>query len=152
MRWRYDLQSITFLSATHSGRYKSHCPHHPGTRHRTLPTQNTEEATPEPLPTEVISPDEETAASPEPAPGKPQIEDAPFTRFDREIEENPEFADLYLVRGQEYIDKRAYEAALADFEYALSLDENRGEPYAGMGKYTFICAGGAKRNQPSYPL
>lgn len=99
------------------------------------PTQSTEEVATELPPAEDLSPGDETAS--DPSPSKPPIEDAPFTRFDREIQENPKLIDLYQLRGQEYIDKGAYEAALADFEYALALDGNRGEAYAGIGKVYF---------------
>ena len=102
------------------------------------PTLYPEEIATESLPaepTEVISPDEEI--TPEPSTNYPSMPEAPFTRFDREIKENPEFADLYLVRGQEYIDLKAYEAALADFEFMLSLDDSRSEAYAGLGRVYF---------------
>ena len=82
-------------------------------------------------------PVEESDVVPESSPKPPSIPDAPFTRFDREIQENPEFIDLYQLRGQEYIDKAAYEAALADFQYVLAKDENRAEAYAGMGRVYF---------------
>jgi tetratricopeptide (TPR) repeat protein len=60
-----------------------------------------------------------------------------LTRFDREIQENPEFIDLYQLRGQEYIDIGAYEAALADFQFVLAVDGGRAEAYAGIGRVYF---------------
>ncbi len=91
------------------------------------PALSTEEAATEPPPVE------ETTVVPDSSPSKPPVTGAPFTRFDREIQESPKLIDLYQLRGQEYIDLGAYEAALSDFKYALTLDDTRAEAYAGIG-------------------
>ena len=80
--------------------------------------------------------DEETekVSEPVPTPTKAPVKDAPFTRFDREIQETPGLIDLYQLRGQEYINLGAYEAALSDFNYTIALDDSRSEAYAGIGR------------------
>ena len=101
------------------------------------PTQSTDEIDTESTPVEKPSPAEDTDEVPVSFPLPPSVPGAPFTRFDREIQENPEFIDLYQLRGQEYIDKGAYEAALADFQYVLSVNNSRAEAHAGTGRVYF---------------
>jgi len=97
------------------------------------PPLSTEEAVTESPPVEKPTPGEETDVVSDSSPSKPPVTGAPFTRFDREIQESPKLIDLYQLRGQEYIDLGAYEAALSDFKYALTLDDTRAEAYAGIG-------------------
>lgn len=80
---------------------------------------------------------DQAAATPAPKPSPPSVPGAPFTRFDREIQESPGIIDLYQLRGQEYLDQKAYEAALADFNYVLAVDDSRAEAYAGLGRVNF---------------
>jgi tetratricopeptide (TPR) repeat protein len=98
-----------------------------------VPSQSGDSSMTEPLPAETSSTTEENGGEPEPPPQPPVVLDAPFTRFDREIQENPKLIDLYQLRGQEYIAKGAYEAALADFQYVLAIDDSRAEAHAGIG-------------------
>ncbi len=56
------------------------------------------------------------------------------TRFDQNIILNPDDIQLRLQRGAEYLTLGAYEAALADFEHAQTLDEKRAETYVGIGQ------------------
>ncbi|MDF1512528.1 MAG: tetratricopeptide repeat protein [Anaerolineae bacterium] len=105
------------------------------------PTQDLEEIfetgpTEEPLVEEVIT-TRDVAKEPTPVPTKPPVKDAPFTRFDREIQESPMLIDLYQLRGEEYITLGAYEAALSDFQYVLEKDDSRAEAYAGIGQVFF---------------
>jgi tetratricopeptide (TPR) repeat protein len=100
------------------------------------PSPGSEESTTESAPAGESSSDEETGETAE-IPPPPSVPGAPFTRFDREIQDNPGFIDLYQLRGQEYIDKGAYEAALADFQYVLARDDSRAEAHAGIGMVYF---------------
>jgi tetratricopeptide (TPR) repeat protein len=98
------------------------------------PSQDNEDTPTASTQEEDTGPEEETITEPKEIPTPPSLPDAPFTRFDREIQEKPELLDLYLLRGQEYLDKGAFEAALADFEYVLAIDDSRAEAYAGLGR------------------
>ena len=56
------------------------------------------------------------------------------TRFDQNVILNPDDIELRLQRGAEYLSLGAYEAALADFEHAQTLDEKHAETYVGIGQ------------------
>ncbi len=62
---------------------------------------------------------------------------AASTRFDRQIEKEPDNPQLYLRRGQEYLAMGAHEAALRDFENVLSLGSDAAEAYVGLGCANF---------------
>ncbi len=59
------------------------------------------------------------------------------TRFDQNIIINPDDIQLRLQRGAEYLSLGAYAEALADFEYAQTLDERNPETYIGIGRANY---------------
>lgn len=56
-----------------------------------------------------------------------------FTSYDRQIQNDPDNVDLYLQRGYEYLSLGAHQAALEDFEKAISLEEKEAQAYVGLG-------------------
>ncbi len=60
------------------------------------------------------------------------------TRFDQNIILNPDDIELRLQRGAEYLSLGAYDAALADFEHAQTLDEKHAETYVGIGQAQYL--------------
>lgn len=55
------------------------------------------------------------------------------TRFDNNIRVNPDNVNMRVERGNEYLNLGAFTAALADFEHALGVDENRADAHTGAG-------------------
>ena len=60
-----------------------------------------------------------------------------FTEFDRQIQDNPDDIELYLLRADAYIQMGAYEAALSDLDIAKGMDETRAEIYVSEGWTSF---------------
>ena len=83
-----------------------------------------------PRPTKTPTPPPSPTPSPTPIP-------APPTKFDVEIQNNPNDVDLRIQRGDIYLEQNAYRAALADFEHAQSLDKERPAIYIGLGHTYF---------------
>ncbi len=83
------------------------------------PTERIPESTPTPVQT--------------PTPAPPVA-----TQLDAHIRINPDNVDMRLQRGAEYLRLGAYEAALADFEHARSIDEQRPEVHFGMGQANYL--------------
>ncbi|MBN1877943.1 MAG: hypothetical protein JXA33_27225 [Anaerolineae bacterium] len=85
----------------------------------------------------------------EPTPVKPTLTPAPpstptptlppnvFTEYDAQIRTNPDNLALRLQRAEQYIELRAYLAALGDYEHARTLDETRAETYIGLGNANY---------------
>ncbi|MBN2006704.1 MAG: hypothetical protein JXA21_25345 [Anaerolineae bacterium] len=60
------------------------------------------------------------------------------TKYDDEIRQNPNNAALRIQRGNEYLGVYAYQAALLDFEQAVTLEKENAEAYAGLGQAYFM--------------
>jgi tetratricopeptide (TPR) repeat protein len=62
------------------------------------------------------------------------------TVYDSQILQDPSNVDLYLKRGATYLSLRVYDAAFADYQQAIALNELNPEAYIGLGRahyYTF---------------
>lgn len=92
-------------------------------------------ASPTPAPSDDRSQADTTST---PAPTlEPTVTPPIFTAYDRQIQADPDNANLHLQRGYEYLRRGAYSAALLDFETAQALDEKRAEAYVGEGRAYF---------------
>ncbi|HQE92555.1 MAG TPA: tetratricopeptide repeat protein [Anaerolineae bacterium] len=60
------------------------------------------------------------------------------TKYDEQIVLHPDDVDMRLQRGAEYLRLGAYEAALADFEHARSIDDQRAETHVGLGQTNYL--------------
>ncbi len=86
------------------------------------------------VPTPTHAPPTETAVVPTAAPTTTPIPRGPLTTvYDERLRNDPTNVDLYLLRGQEFLNVGAFDAALLDFNTALQLDDQRAEAYAGVG-------------------
>ncbi len=80
--------------------------------------------------------EESTQPTATPTPTPPPFA-AISTKYDLQVYQHPDDLTLRLKRGAEYLRLRAYEAAIADFKYALSLDEKNAEAWVGLGEAYF---------------
>ncbi len=53
--------------------------------------------------------------------------------LEQRIKENPENADLYNIKGNEYLIKSEFEKAINEFNKAIEINPNYAEPYSGKG-------------------
>ncbi|MGC9521605.1 MAG: tetratricopeptide repeat protein [Anaerolineae bacterium] len=84
------------------------------------------------------SPEAEAQIDPTSTPAlKPTVTPPIFTAYDQQIQSDPDNANLYLQRGNEYLRLGAYSAALLDFETVQALEEDRAEAYVGEGRAYF---------------
>lgn len=100
-----------------------------------LPTDAPPAATPIPptvKPTERIPENTPTPVQ-TPTPAPPVA-----TQFDAHIRINPDNVDMRLQRGAEYLRLGAYKAALADFEHARDIDEQRADVHLGLGQANYL--------------
>lgn len=95
-----------------------------------LETTNVPTATPTPYvePTATSIPHTPTAA---PLP-------AISTQFDLQVLRDPDNIDLRIKRGNKYLELRAYDLAVEDFEHALALDPENSSSYIGSGQAHFF--------------
>jgi tetratricopeptide (TPR) repeat protein len=89
------------------------------------PTREGYAEEPTPLPTATPPPN----ATPTPQPV--------FTQYDQQVQANPTDLELRLKRAEAYMELGAYAAALADYEQARKLDEERAEVYVGIGQANY---------------
>ncbi|MGC9347438.1 MAG: tetratricopeptide repeat protein [Anaerolineae bacterium] len=87
----------------------------------------------------IVSPDEDMEGEPASRPTEtPEPEATPtplplFTRYDRQIQEDPTNPSLYVQRAREYIDRAAYRAAVRDLQQAKQLDDEIPALYVELG-------------------
>lgn len=60
------------------------------------------------------------------------------TKYDSDIQRDPNNATLRIQRGNEYMKVFAYEAALLDFEHAVDREKENADAYAGLGQAYFM--------------
>lgn len=53
--------------------------------------------------------------------------------LEQEIKENPENADLYNIKGNEYLMNGEFQKAIEEFDKAIRINPNYAEPYNGKG-------------------
>jgi len=96
-----------------------------------LPTPPPPEDAGSPTPTLTPSP------TPSPTPTITPTPAAPQTRYDLDVQADPEDPQLRIDRGYAYIEREAYEYALADFDTAIELDPTLPNAYLGRGEGQF---------------
>lgn len=75
-----------------------------------------------------------TATPPaEPATPQPVVS----TQFDLQVLRDPDNIDLRIKRGYKYLELRAYDPAISDFEHALALDPQNSSSQIGAGQAHF---------------
>jgi tetratricopeptide (TPR) repeat protein len=77
-------------------------------------------------------------ATPTPSPNPATAPIPPQTRFDLQIDRDPENAGLRLKRGAAYLDLGVANLALADFEKAIQINPMLAEAYLGRGRALFF--------------
>jgi tetratricopeptide (TPR) repeat protein len=78
------------------------------------------------------------AATPTPNTTPAVVPILPQTRFDLQIDRDPENAGLRLQRGAAYLDLGVPNLALADFETAIRIDPTLAEAYLSRGQALFV--------------
>jgi len=88
--------------------------------------------------TEEASIEEEESPTAEPTPTPtPMASPSVATKLDLQVLRDPGNLELRIQRGEEYLRLGAYNDALQDFNYALTLDKKRPEIHLGLGKAYF---------------
>ncbi|MBN1920729.1 MAG: tetratricopeptide repeat protein [Anaerolineae bacterium] len=60
------------------------------------------------------------------------------TQFDLQVLRDPDNIDLRIKRGYKYLELRAYDLAVEDFEHVLALDSQNSNSYIGSGQAHFF--------------